>query len=118
MKSIDSNVKFPDMTYYDMSKVGEMALYIAYYDFHPFRSVIENNKIILDSTLENYKKIARNAQLNNDFSTECWAKTSGILHSCRVELLTQYSLLLTMVSLLEEATNRLCRIYYTPINLV
>ena len=34
------------------------------------------------------------------------------LHSCRVDLLTQYSLLLTMVSLLEEAVNTLCRLYH------
>lgn len=32
--------------------------------------------------------------------------------SCRVDLLTQYSLLLTMVSLLEEAVNTLCRLYH------
>ena len=38
--------------------------------------------------------------------------TSGTLHSCRVDLLTQYSLLLTMVSLLEEAVNTLCRLYH------
>ena len=38
--------------------------------------------------------------------------TSGTLHSCRVDLLTQYSMLLTMVSLLEEAVNTLCRLYH------
>lgn len=48
----------------------------------------------------------------NDFFTEQWAMTSGTLHSCRVDLLTQYSLLLTMVSLLEEAVNTLCRLYH------
>ena len=37
--------------------------------------------------------------------------TSGTLQACRVDILTQYSLLLTMVSLLEEAVNTLCRIH-------
>lgn len=44
--SIDSNVKFPDMEHYDMGKASEMALYLAHCDFYPFRSVIENNKLI------------------------------------------------------------------------
>ena len=41
MSSIDSDVKFPDMKYYNMSKAGDMALYLAHCDFYPFRSVIE-----------------------------------------------------------------------------
>ena len=110
--SINSNVKFPDMEHYDMGKAGDMALYLAHCDFYPFRSVIENNKIALDIIGESYRNLATKARENNDFITEEWAMTSGSLHSCRVDLLTQYSLLLTMVSLLEEAVNTLCRIYH------
>lgn len=110
--SLDSNVKFPDMQYYDMSKAGDMALYLAHCDFYPFRSVIENNKIALEIIDESYRRIAEESRERNDFATEQWAMISGDLHSCRVDLLTQYSLLLTMVSLLEEAVNTLCRIFY------
>ena len=110
--SIDSNVKFPDMEHYDMGKVGDMALYLAHCDFYPFRSVIENNKLALDAIGESYRNLEKEARLRNDFVTEERAMTSGILHSCRVNLLTQYSLLLTMVSLLEEAVNTLCRLYH------
>lgn len=110
--SIDSNVKFPDMGHYDMHKVGDMALYIAHCDFFPFKSVIDNNKIALDIIDEGYRKLADEARENDDFVTEQWAMTSGTLQSCRVDLLTQYSLLLTMVSLLEEAVNTLCRLYH------
>lgn len=112
MSSIDSDVKFPDMKYYNMSKAGDMALSLAHCDFYPFRSVIENNKIALDAIAESYRDIAQQARQNDDFVTESWAMTSGSLHSCRVDLLTQYSLLLTMVSLLEESVNTLCRIYH------
>ena len=101
--SINSDVKFPDMEHYDMGKASDMALYLAHCDFYPFRSVIENNKIALDAIDESYRNLAEEARLKNDFFTEQWAMTSGTLHSCRVDLLTQYSLLLTMVSLLEEA---------------
>lgn len=110
--SINSNVKFPDMEHYEMGKAGDMALYLAHCDFYPFRSVIENNKIALDIIGESYRSLATEAREKNDFITEQWAMTSGALHSCRVDLLTQYSLLLTMVSLLEEAVNTLCRLYH------
>lgn len=110
--SINSDVKFPDMEHYDMGKASDMALYLAHCDFYPFRSVIENNKIALDAIDESYRNLAEEARLKNDFFTEQWAMTSGTLHSCRVDLLTQYSLLLTMVSLLEEAVNTLCRLYH------
>lgn len=110
--SLNSNVKFPNMEYYDMDKASDMALYLAHCDFYPFKSVIENNKIALDVIAESYRKIAKEARGDKDFVTEEWAMTSGGLHSCRVDLLTQYSLLLTMVALLEEAVNTLCRLYH------
>lgn len=110
--SIGSNVKFPNMEHYDLGKASDMALYLAHCDFYPFRSVIENNKIALDAIDESYRNLAEKARLKNDFVTEQWAMTSGTLHSCQVDLLTQYSLLLTMVSLLEESVNTLCRLYH------
>ncbi|WP_243429418.1 hypothetical protein [Clostridium botulinum] len=112
MHSIESDVKFPDMNHYDINKPGMMALYLAHCDFYPFRSVIENNKLALDAVAKGYRDIARKASEVDDFQTECWAMRNATLHSCRVDLLTQYSLLLTMVSLLEEAVNTLCRIYH------
>lgn len=56
--------------------------------------------------------MAVEARTKDDFVSEQWAITSGTLHSCRVDLLTQYSLLLTMESLLEESVNTLCRLYH------
>ncbi len=112
MSSIDSDVKFPNMENYDVNKPGEMALYLAHCDLYPFRSVIENNKIALDAIENNYREIVSRVSKKNDFRTENRAITSGMLLSCRVGVLTQYSLLLTMISLLEESVNTLCRIYY------
>lgn len=109
--SIESNVKFPDMSFYNMENPGEMALYIAHCDLYPFRSVIENNKIALDVVAEGYHQMAAEAREQGDFATESWAMTSGSLHTSRVWMYTQYSLLLTMVSILEEAVNTLCRIH-------
>lgn len=61
--SIESDVKFPDMEYYDMHKPGEMALYLAHSDLFPFRSVIENNKLALDAINETYRNTAKAARL-------------------------------------------------------
>lgn len=111
IRSIESNVKFPNMSFYDMEKSGEMALYIAHCDLYPFRSVIENNKLALDMIAEGYHQMATAAREQGDFITESWAMTSGSLHTSRVWMYTQYSLLLTMVSILEEAVNTLCRVH-------
>lgn len=118
IKSINnSNVMFPDMNHYDMSKPSEMALYFAHSDFYPFKSVIENNKLATDLLSTAYNEMANEARTKDDYLTESWAMTSVLLQKCRVELLTQYSLLLTMVSLFEEAVNTLCRIYKNNLSL-
>lgn len=113
----NTNVKFPDVGFYDMRKPGEMALYIAHRDFYPFKSVIENNKASTELITKTYFDIAKKAREIDDFQTETWAMNSAMLQSCRVEVLTQYSLLLVMVSLLEEAVNTLCRIYRMNLSL-
>lgn len=114
---INSNVMFPDMNHYDMNKPAEMAIYFAHSDFYPFKSVIENNKLATDLLSNAYHEMANAARAKEDYLSESWAMTSGLLQSCRVELLTQYSLLLTMISLLEEAVNTLCRIYKNSLSI-
>lgn len=109
--SIESNVLFPTIDYYDMHNPGDMALYLAHCDFYPFKSVIDNNKMAIDLVTKAYSDMAEEARERDDFRTESWAMTSGTLQACRVDILTQYSLLLTMVSLLEEAVNTLCRLH-------
>lgn len=109
--SIEGNVLFPTIDGYDMHKAGDMALYLAHCDFYPFKSVIDNNKMAIDLVTKAYRDMAQEAREKDDFRTESWAMTSGTLQACRVDILTQYSLLLTMVSLLEEAVNTLCRIH-------
>lgn len=109
--SIEGNVLFPTIDGYDMHKAGDMALYLAHCDFYPFKSVIDNNKMAIDLVIKAYRDMAQEAREKDDFRTESWAMTSETLQTCRVDILTQYSLLLTMVSLLEEAVNTLCRIH-------
>ena len=114
----DGSVQFPNIDNYDMNKPGEMALYLAYCDFLPFRSVIENNKLAIEALSEAYTSVIEKAHIANDFVIEEWALRNKTLHMSKVDLLTQYSLLLTMVSLFEEAVNTLCRVYQSVLVLV
>ena len=111
MDVIDSDIKFPSMDNYDMSKPGDMALYLAACDFLPFRSVIDINRIAIDAINEHYHEIVKKTMETDDFEAQCRAMTSGTLLNCRVDIQVQYSLLLVLVSLLEEAVNTFCQIH-------
>lgn len=67
-----------------------MALYLVHCDFYPFRSVIENNEIVLDAIDENYRNMVEEAKLKSNFTIQKWAMTSETLYYYRVDLLTQY----------------------------
>ena len=108
----DLKVEFPDIGLYSMDIPGGMALYLAHCDFYPFRSVVENNKIANGAIFDTYYEINCKARELGDFAAEEMALRNMSLHVSRVESLTYYSLLLTMVSLLEEAVNTLCRVYF------
>ena len=95
-----------------MGKAGEVALYLVYCDFYPFRANIENNKMAFYVIGEIYRQKVSEASVKDNFISEQWAMTCGTFHSCRVDLLTQYSLLLTIISLLEESLNTLCHLYH------
>lgn len=111
--SMESDVLFPTIDACDMHTAGGLALYSAHCDFYPFKSMIENNKKALDAVDAAYRKIVDIARDYGDFRAESWAMTSGTLLASRVGVFTQYSLLLTMIALLEEAANTLCRIHKT-----
>lgn len=110
------DVKFPNMEDYDMSKPGDVALYHAHYDFMPLFNVIENIKMTIDVTGKFYFDKSNEARESNDFITEEWAMSSHTLFNARVVPLSYYSLVLIMVSLLEEAFNTLCRAYTLKYN--
>lgn len=105
-------VKFPDMGEYQMNKAGDMALYLAHCDLYPFRSVISNSELISDLSGETYREMAIDAGNKGDVETEQYLMMSQTLQVCRVNLLTCHSLVLILMSILEESFNTLCRLYY------
>lgn len=107
--SIDSDVLFPDLSGYEIHNPGELALYCAHMDFFPFKSVIDFNKKAIDSVMEGYRQDVKDN--TDDFEKQCRAMTSGTLVTCRVENQIYYSLLLTLVSLLEDSVNTFCKLH-------
>ena len=104
-------VNFPDMSKYQMNKLGDMALYLAHCDLYPFRSVISNNKLISSLSNETYREMAFDASRKGDIKTEQYLMMSQNLQAGRVDTLTCYSLVLILMSILEESFNTLCRLY-------
>ena len=64
--SIEGNVLFPTIDGYDMHKAGDMALYLAHCDFYPFKSVIDNNKMAIDSFDAACQQLNREYQKNKN----------------------------------------------------
>lgn len=108
---LEYDVKFPDIRNYDLKKPVEMALYHAHRDLLPFKSVIDTTKVSLDA-ISGYNHSTSNKAIElGDYITGEYAMTNGMLYSARAIPLSYYSLVLVMVSLLEEAFNTMCRAY-------
>jgi hypothetical protein len=104
------NVEFPDL-YDDMGKACNIALYHAHCDFDPFITVIKNNEISIKALNEYYHNLSRTARENNDWITEDNAMRNSMIYMARAVPYSYYSLVIIMMSLLEEAFNTLCRAY-------
>lgn len=86
--NLDIELKFPDINNYDISKPRDLTLYLVHYDSCPFRSVIDNNKIVLDAISEAYIKMANETQIANDYIIEEWAIKCQNLRMAKMDLQT------------------------------
>lgn len=105
------NDMFPDMSKYNITKPSGIALYYIHTDLYPFKHLIETIKNGLDVYKSSYFNIARKAMDNNDFYTESEFMTKGTIYLARVVPLGYYSILIMLVSILEEGFNTICRAY-------
>lgn len=104
-------VTFPSLENYNLKKAGEMALYHAHSDLYPFKSVIDTIENGLSVYHQTYYEMADKARDNDDVFAEYDFMYSGQIYGARVMPLAYYSLVLTLVSILEEAFNTICRAY-------
>lgn len=99
----------PDIGNYDISKIGELALYGTHLDYYALKGLIETTNDSIKKMNETYKMDIVMADDFWDMYTSSKASTSQALYSARVVPMAYTSILLMIISTLEEAFNCLCR---------
>lgn len=102
---------FPDISNYDIKKAGEMALYHAHSDLYPFRMVIDTISDGVKVYHQSYYEMAKEAGENKDWLTQDEFMFKGGVYGSVARPLAYYSLVLILVSIIEEAFNTICRAY-------
>jgi hypothetical protein len=105
-------LEMPDMSKYDINNAYGIALYYAHSDFYAIRGLIETTKVSIKTMQEKYKMDIIMADDFGDLYTSSKAASSQVIYSCRVIPMAYTSILLMMVTSLEEAFNCLCRSYW------
>lgn len=101
---------FPDVSDYDMTKTGGMALYLAHCDLDPLLGLIEQTEKVLSETRKQYSQLSCTANNRGDFRTQSlYSDLEGVFIS-KIVPLSYESLLLIIASRLEEAFKTWCRI--------
>ena len=101
---------YPDVSDYDMTKTGGIALYLAHCDLDPLFGLIEQTDKALSDTYEQYCQLANEANNQGDFHTQSmYSDLEGVFVS-KIVPLSYESLLLIIASRLEEAFKTWCRI--------
>lgn len=106
------NIQFPDMIEYDISKPGDMALYHAHCDLMPFKGLIETTEISIKSFSKMFSMEAVMATNCGDIISENKAYENQNIYMSRVSPIAYSSIILMMVSMLEESFNTACKCYY------
>ena len=104
-------INFPDRNNYDMSKIGELALYETHLDYYALKGLIDTTNDSVRKMLETYRMDIVLADDFGDMHTSSKVITSQTLYSARVIPMAYASILLMIISTLEEAFNRLCTSY-------
>lgn len=110
MKKID--IIFPNISDYDLNKPGHIALYHAHFDFYAIRGLIDTTEKSIDDISQSFHINAIIADDYGDVYTNCKENMNLNLYNSRVVPLAYNSILLILISALEEAFNCLCNSYY------
>jgi hypothetical protein len=100
---------FPSVENYNMDTCSGRSLYLAHCDFDPLQGLIDQTKISTQATVEYFGQLAHEATEHGDMRTACEASDTQGIFAARVIPLAYESILLIMVSRLEEAMNTWCR---------
>lgn len=102
--------KFPDLSDYDLSKVGDIALYHAHTDFFAIKGLIDTSY----STVNSISSLLTSQLTSSldDIEVFCSTQQELAVYNYRVVPMLSSSILLIMISMLEEAIFCLCRTYH------
>lgn len=103
---------FPDVADYDLSTAGGMALYGAHCDLDPVLGMIEEIDRSVEETIKKYGDLGIKAQDFGDFRTSCELLDLQAVFSAQVRPIVYESMLLIMVSRLEESFSGWCRVLH------
>lgn len=100
---------YPDVADYDMQTTGSLALYSAHCDLDPVLGMIEELNASVNKAISEYSRMGIEAQNEGD-----WKKSSELLdlqgiYAAQISPLVYESMLLIIVSRLEEAFGCWCR---------
>ncbi|MDB2108453.1 hypothetical protein [Clostridium paraputrificum] len=107
---------FPDISNYNLDSPGSIALYNAHIDFFSIHGLIESTKKSIDDIRRQFTLRAIIANDYGDCYTHQLATNNIILYNSRIVPLAYTSILLIIISALEESFNCLCNSYYIANN--
>lgn len=100
---------FPSVEDYNMDTCAGRSLYLAHCDFDPLQGLIDQTNISTQATVKYFGELAHQATKRDDMQAECEAYDAQSIFAAKVIPLAYESILLIMVSRLEEALNTWCR---------
>ncbi|EHI97263.1 hypothetical protein CDLVIII_0528 [Clostridium sp. DL-VIII] len=104
-------INFPMLDEYEIKKPSEMALYYSHTELYPFKGVMETVENGLQVYKETFLKMANHAAECGDFYNQSKYLKNVHIYTCKSMPLAYYSLIITLVSMLEDSFNSLCRAY-------
>lgn len=107
---------FPDISNYNLNSPGSIALYHAHIDFFSIRGLIDSTKKSIDDIRRQFTLRAIIANNYADYYTHQLTSNNITLYNSRIVPLAYNSILLIMISALEESFNCLCNSYYISNN--
>ncbi len=104
-------LEFPDISNYDIHKIGELALYSAHMDIFSLKGVIDSTKKSIDTMQLEFLVKMELAESVNDYITSCDMSTNHSIYSSNVIPLLYSSIFISLVAIMEDCFNRLCKMY-------
>lgn len=100
---------FPEITNYDMDTCAGKAQYLAHIEIEPIKLLIEHTQVSLDSSIRSLGECAQEYDRTSQFKESCDCSNVQMIMAARVAPLAYQSIILILMSLMEESFKCWCR---------